>query len=207
MYATVEDLRAEGVTKESAERLSTLIEEAGSTIDSVTGWHFDPRPKGYAVNGRGTKSLELPVSPVSIERVVCGTYELEDGDFVVSGAPVGPSFDDARIILVNGWHFPKGHSNVLITGRWGYTEDDGSVEGRTPLEIRRACMLLVLRWLPRLGDVDASGEARNRWRVVEERTRDQSYKLEPSSEGNMTGDPEVDSILRRYRKPSGMGGV
>ena len=55
-------------------------------------------------------------------------------------------------------------------------------------------------------EFDAAGEARNRWRILEERTRDQSYKLDRvSRSGVLTGDPEVDEILLRYRRPAPMG--
>ena len=67
-------------------------------------------------------------------------------------------------------------------------------------------MMLVMRLLPPLADPDATEDARNRWRVIEERTRDQSYKLDrPGSGGGPTGDPELDAILLRYRRPAPMG--
>jgi hypothetical protein len=63
----------------------------------------------------------------------------------------------------------------------------------------------VLRWLHPLGD-DAAFDARNRWRIVEERTRDQSYKLAaPSASNGVFGDPELDATLLRYRRPAPMG--
>ena len=43
------------------------------------------------------------------------------------------------------------------------------------------------------------------WRIIEERTRDQSYKLDrQGSGGGPTGDPELDTILLRYRRPAPM---
>jgi hypothetical protein len=89
--------------------------------------------------------------------------------------------------------------------RWGFTEPDGTAEGRTPLEIRRVCILLVLRGIDPLAGA-ASSDARNRWRLVEERTRDQSYRMAELRVGNpLTGDPEIDAILARYRRPVGLG--
>ena len=53
---------------------------------------------------------------------------------------------------------------------------------------------------------DAAGEARNRWRLLEERTRDQSYRLDRDARpAPLTGDPDVDTILGRYRRPTAMG--
>jgi hypothetical protein len=67
---------------------------------------------------------------------------------------------------------------------------------------------LVLLHLPLLADADATADARNRWRLIEERTRDQSYKLSPlSSRLLVSGDPEVDEILARYRRPMGLGAI
>jgi hypothetical protein len=67
-------------------------------------------------------------------------------------------------------------------------------------------MLLVLRSLPLLADGAARSDARDRWRLIEERTRDQSYKLHPLDASTQpTGDPEIDAILLRYRRPLGLG--
>lgn len=71
---------------------------------------------------------------------------------------------------------------------------------------RRACMLLVLRGLAPLAD-EASLEARTRWRVIEERTRDQSYRLDglKTSTADLTGDPEIDALLALYIRPRPLG--
>jgi hypothetical protein len=66
-------------------------------------------------------------------------------------------------------------------------------------------VLLVLRGLDALGG-EAGFDARNRWRIVEERTRDQSYKLaEPGGSAGPFGDPEIDLALLRYRRPAPLG--
>lgn len=212
MYATVADLRAEGVTESQAsdERLIALLEEVSRTIDGATGWYFEPRELTYHLDGRGTPSIEPPAPPIRLDRLAVDGAEvsLAPHDLVVVGAPVRPGFDAPRMTLRHGRRFPRGHANIEAAGLWGYTEDDGSATGRTPLAIRRACMMSVLRLLPPLGDGDAAHDARNRWRVVEERTRDQSYKLDRvGTAGPFTGDPDIDRILLRYRRPPAMGGV
>jgi hypothetical protein len=68
-------------------------------------------------------------------------------------------------------------------------------------------MLLVLRSMAPLSD-DASFEARSRWRIIEERTRDQSYRLDPakaSASVSLTGDPEIDALLALYVRPTPLG--
>ncbi len=210
MYATVVDLRAEGVTEAQAsdDRLLALIDEAGRLIDRVTGWFFEPRSMTFILDGRGAPSIEPPAPSIRLDRLAIGGSDvsLDPDDLLVVGAPIQPGFDGPRLTLRHGRRFPRGRGNVEAEGLWGYTEDDGSPNGRTPLEIRRACMLLVLRALPPLGDADAVGDARNRWRIIEERTRDQSYRLDRVAQpGPFTGDPEIDGILARYRRPAGMG--
>lgn len=210
MYASVADLRDEGVSvaQASDDRLLALIEEASRAIDSFTGWFFEPRSLTLRLDGRSTPSLELPVPPIRLDRLALGQSDISTApdDLVIVGAPVQPGFDAPRITRTHKRVFPKGSGNVTAEGLWGYTEDDGSPEGRTPLEIRRACMLLVLRWLSPLAEGDT--EARSRWRILEERTRDQSYKLDRVASGivaSFTGDPDIDGIVARYRRPPGLG--
>jgi hypothetical protein len=210
VYASVADARAEGVTAAEASdpRLELLLVEATALIDRVTGWFFEPRSTTFRLDGRGTRSLELPVPPIRItELTLAGeTLSLAFDDLVIAGAPVPSGFQGPRLTLRHGQAFPRGHGNVVIAGRWGFTEEDGTPEGRTPLAIRRACLLLVLRSTAPLAD-EASFEARSRWRILEERTRDQSYRLDPQARSSrpLTGDPEVDVLLAPYVRPAPLG--
>lgn len=210
MYASVVDLREEGVTLTEASdaRLERLLEEASHLIDRVTGWFFEPRAMTFRLDGRGAPSVEPPVPPIRLERLLLASSELPLGPehLVVVGAPVLPGFDAPRLTLRHGRVFPRGQGNIVAEGLWGFTEHDGTPEGRTPLAIRRACMLLVLRNLAPLAD-DASLEARSRWRLLEERTRDQSYRLDAPRHvsAQLAGDPEVDALLLPYVRPVPMG--
>jgi hypothetical protein len=210
VYANVQDLRDEGVTvaQASDHRLTALIGEASGFIDQVTGWFFEPRALVYRLDGRGAPSIEPPAPPIRLARLAVEDTELsvDADDLVIVGAPVQPGFLGPRLTLRHNRVFPEGHGNVEAEGLWGYTEPDGTTEGRVPLAIRRACILLVLRWMAPLADEDTAGDARNRWRIIEERTRDQSYKLDRIQQsGAFTGDPEIDGILGRYQLPLGLG--
>ncbi|MCP4599307.1 MAG: hypothetical protein GY847_02015 [Proteobacteria bacterium] len=135
-------------------------------------------------------------------------FAITDASMVTGGAPVQPGFVAPRFTLVDGRVFPNRRDIIEVRGLWGYTEDDGTAYGRTPLEIRRACMLLVIRQFPPLGDTNAVADARSQWRIIEEKTRDQSYKLDkPAGPAPITGDPEIDSVLIRYRRPPGLAAV
>lgn len=210
MYASIADLRAEGVTETAATdaRLLALIDAATRTIDRVAGWFFEPRTLTLRLDGRNTPSLEPPVPPIRITRLALDGRDLSlaSEDLVVVGAPVGTRFTAPRLTRTHRRVFRHGEGNVIAEGQWGFTEEDGTVEGRTPLAIRRAAMLLVLRDLAPLTD-DASFEARQRARLVEEHTRDQSYRLDGplKSPVLLVGDPEIDTLLAEYVRPRGLG--
>lgn len=212
MYASVADLRAEGVTAAEASeaRLELLLDEASRLIDRATGWFFEPRMVTLHVSGRGAPSIELPVPPIRVDRILLGSVELslDPSELLIVGAPVRPGFDGPRFTRRHGRVFPRGHGNVVTEGLWGFTEDDGTPTGRTPPAVRRSTMLLVLRSMAPLA-ADASFEARSRWRIIEERTRDQAYKLDPLSSvgasAALTGDPEIDRYLEPYVRPSPFG--
>lgn len=210
MYASVADLRNEGVTEASASdaRLQALLAEATETIDHLTGWFFEPRELEIRLDGRGQAYLEPSVVPIELDELWVEGVRIDENRFRAWGAPVPARFVAPRIVLL-GARFPVGEGNVFARGTWGYTEDDGTLLGRTPWAIRRACMLLVVRNLPPVGDQDAVHEVRNRWKVVEERTRDQAYRLASIARASapLSGDEEVDQLLLRYMRPLELGAV
>lgn len=209
MYATVQDLRDEGLAASqlSDARADDLLDEASRFVDACTGWVFEPRPWTFVMDGRGTPTIEPPLPPIALSGLTTDgrPLSLAPGNLHVVGAPVGPGFEGPRLTRRHGQVFGRGEGNVVAEGIWGYTESDGTPFGRTPRSIRRATLLLVLRWSAPLGEEDAVAEARDRWRIVEERTRDQHYKLGPIPHGPLTGDPEIDTLLLRFRPPAQLG--
>lgn len=118
----------------------------------------------------------------------------------------GVRFEPVGALGLASLVWPRGQQNVTVRGVFGYTEPDGSPTGRTPELIRHATKLLVMRQLPRLGDVDRREDAQRRWRLTGERTRDQSYTLEALRlHGAFTGDPEIDNILVAFVRPPDLG--
>ena len=109
--------------------------------------------------------------------------------------------------------FPTGTQNVRVSGVFGYTDPNGTLYGRTPRDIIHATMLLVMRELYKLTDVDKREDAQRRWRLLSETTRDQSYKLNQLSgstggvggAGWLSGDPAIDNIIIRYLRPISLG--
>lgn len=109
--------------------------------------------------------------------------------------------------------WPRAKQNVVIAGAFGYTDfDAGNPEGVTPALIRQATILLVLRNLrPKYQAIDDDGVSLgSAGPITEMRTREQTVKRGSGAQrsaiqGAFTGDPEIDSILARYRRPARIG--
>lgn len=123
------------------------------------------------------------------------------------------------------FEWPEMSQVVEIEGLFGYTElepsdpvgetSDGSQVplsyGQTPELIKQACMMLIMKDLYPLGDVARRESLRDRNRIIEEKTADQSYKKESLKNlgmtGTLTGDADIDGILVQYMATPGMGAV
>jgi hypothetical protein len=204
-YASLADLRAEGVTEGVADdaRIERALHDATATIDRLCGWFFEPRDLTIRLDGRGRRSLLLPVPPIRIESIEVDEQLVPLDEVRLEGAPIGAGFLEPRIIRIGGV-FARGTQNVQLIGRFGYTLADGTAHGVTPPPIRRATLLLAMRNLPGLA-TDAGRDARDAWRIIEERTRDQAVKFQPDPVGALTGIAEVDRLLEPYRRPRPIG--
>jgi hypothetical protein len=230
VYATVADLRAEGVTEAAASdaRLAALIALAGAYIERMTGRFFEPRAQTLRLDGTGGRVLPLGHPIVSVEAVFVDSSPFSPGDLAVDpsayrvynrhlteGLLLPDDRDNPRIELLGGDEpfpgvgrlgWPRGQQNIEVRGVFGYTEPDGSPTGRTPELIRHVTKLLVLRELPRMTDLDRREDALRRWRITSERTRDQAYTLDALRlYGAFTGDPEIDTILVTFVRPPDLG--
>ena len=104
--------------------------------------------------------------------------------------------------------FPWGPQAISVDGVFGYTDwVDGMTLGKTPDLIAHAVSLLAQR------DAGGAGSSCNviqkdDWRVVEEKTRDQTVKYSaPLKWGQWTGDAEIDQIIYMFMRPVMMGAV
>jgi len=207
LYATLDDIRLEGVQPGDADdaRVLAAVEEASRLVDQLCGWYFEPRLATLRLDGRGAPTMWLPVPPIRLERLEVNGWPiiLDPENLVVVGAPAAPGFDGPRLTRTHGV-FPRGAGNVVIDGLFGFTEPDGTAIGRVPRAIRRATILLTLRCLAPLADVHGD-DTRNQWRIVEERTRDQSVRFAEPERALLTGDAEIDRLLLAYGRPAAMG--
>jgi hypothetical protein len=116
--------------------------------------------------------------------------------------------------------FPRGVQNIYIKGIFGYTEPDNGVTlwpntlvpvGKTPELIKVACMMLVVRDLLPLADLQGRTEAALEGNVTQHRTRDQSItyggKSGISTGASIISNPEVRSLLAPFCRPITLGAV
>jgi len=202
MYCSIEDIRAEGVTEEQANdaRLSELIALACGYIDRMTGQWFEPREKTLRLDGTGGETLPLPLFLIRASSVKADGTEISD---YVLYDRIGAEDDRSYPRMKRKVRWPKGDLNIEIAGLWGYVDEDGEGGYVTPPLIRRAAMKLALYSFPSLGDAEAQEERNMRWAMLKETTDGHSYELSADvlaamAEGAVTGDVEIDQILRQY---------
>jgi len=228
-YCTIQDIRDEGVTEAMHDdtRVESAIATASRLIDMYTKRWFEPRSLTFTLDGLGVKSLHLDQPIIDVTELLVEDIEVDvDTELIVYNRHLSENLtqpddrENPRIELLQpiegslearlGFrNFPRGQRNVQITGQFGYTEYDGTATGKVPELIAHACKLMAMRELPLLVDGDDREDARARWRVTEYKTRDQTIKLGGVSAtsggravvGAYTGDPEIDAILARFRRP------
>lgn len=236
-YCTVSELRDEGVPETFSDtHLLRRISMASRLIDRVTGRFFAPRQLTLKVDGRGGRMILLNMPIIAISTVEFETSPFQPSSLSIEpdllrvyNRHISQNLtmpDDRNNPKIELYHpsdditsaspytftrliFPEGQQNVTVSGVFGYTDYDGAnPQGSTPLLIRRACMLLVIRDLYKFADISNRDEMLKRSRIIIERTRDQSYELENLARlrGAMfTGDPEIDNILAAYMRPPFLG--
>lgn len=202
-YCTVQDLRDEGITEAQANdaRLAMLIALATGYIDLITRRWFEPRTLALKLDGSGHDTLWLPAPIIELTAVKVDGRTAADTALTVYDRRVPDDRNNPKVVYCDG--YPKGKQNVEVTGSFGYTEADG----KTPALIKRAAMQLVIRDIPKLTDNEAQ-EDRKRARIISETTDKHSYTLaQLASNGEWSGDAEIDNALYFYMAPPRAGSV
>lgn len=236
-YCTLQDIRDEGFADPpyTDARVEAIIVLASEMIDAATGQWFEPRDLTISLDGDGTKTLRLEVPIIAITSVTMDEDEVELTDLVVYNRHVTQNLrrpDDRRysriewnqnLVNLPGYRmvpqtdlvWTAGQQNVVLEGTFGYTDYDGTDEGKTPPMLVHLCKLLVMRELEFLYDPDAREDYRERHRATKYKTRDQEIslsanKISPCSalaNGMLTGDPSIDMWIKYFRVPAKMATV
>jgi len=199
-YITLDDIRAEGVTDPPYDDtwITDRISLAQSFIEQLTGCFYEKREDYvFKFDGPGHDLIWLPVPPVSTEAISSVTIdgdEVDSEDYEI----IMPKFPDGRYNpklrkLYGIW--PKGKSNIIVTGDFGFVEEDGS----TPPIVKDLCKRVTIWNLPEISD----DEKQKSSRLVEESLKDYSYKLsEVASGGGFFGDSKIDRLISLLKKPA-----
>ena len=231
MYAFVSDLREEGVSGDAASdvRIQTALLFASRMIDRITGRFFSPRYSTYRFDGRHGRKLTMWDPIIALEELLIETELIEPIGTIISlndvrvynrhvsqnmtnpddrNSPKIEFVELEGLPEAKGLRFPSGVQNISVKGIFGYTDYDGSSVGKTPDLLRHAAKLITIREIPELTESGCRAEARDGWRVTEERTRDQTVKFkDPNKWGQWIGDPEIDQILVMFMRPPDLGAV
>lgn len=231
------------IAQASDPQLTAKIARCSQMIERWTGRWFYPKSLLLLIDGKGKDILQLGPPIISIDEVKIlgqGSLYITSSDEVVALDEVrvynrhlteqlqdpddrnnpkvqwltfqdlGRRMPEVVPIAI----FPRGVQNIQVTGTFGYTDYDGTPNGKTPDLINVACMMMVVMDLAPLVDMDSRFEAMMRGRLTALRTRDQSISwaatanLRPlGTGGNWTGNPQVDGIIASFRRPPTLGAV
>lgn len=206
-YATVEDVRDEGITSGEADnaRVRKMIFKSEAWLERTTRRFFYPSSMAPVFDAMDSRILQIHMPLIQIDAIEILSSDWPDeeaADIDLDSARVynrhltmAMSADDDRedpkLILEPGRHWPPGRQNIRLPGWYGYTElgpNDTAEEtatgsqipvdrGRTPPDIKEVAMRLTIRRLPQAGDPDEEDYWTQRHRVSRWKTRDQEIQL------------------------------
>lgn len=198
-YCVVQDLRDEGISASVIDdtRAAELITLACAYIDKITGIWFSSFSTIIILDGEAMDTLFTPVPIVEVTKVEEESEGVIDlGDIVVYNRVVPDDRPNPKIVWTAST-FPAGNQNVEVTGKFGYVDYDNSTP-ITPLDIKRATIMLVARNKLELGSSEKAAQPPG---LMKSESIDRySYELaDLVISGELSGDPEIDRILVRYK--------
>jgi hypothetical protein len=234
-YAQVADLIAQGVpvgpTAPSipAAVAAQKLTDASRYIERFCQRKFYPHFEEYSLESRGRSTLFF-VEPI------IGLMELgyDDGDAVklltdstyrvynrhIRQNLLGPDDRESpRVEMPRVLKMPNYlPQQMFVEGYFGYTDPDGTIFGATPEQIKECTLRLAISRLQPLYDATTGGSAAATTGPIQgEKTADQSVTyanlifavegMGSAFNGFVTGDPKIDQILFRYRRPLRLGTV
>lgn len=204
MYISVTDLRKEGFANPPYDDawLTERILLAQELFDYLTGLYFEERAaETIELNGTGHNMLWLPVPPVTSSSITSVTLNdvllVEDTDYKV----VMPTHPDGRMnpkLIHLGSKWTAGTLNVVIVGAFGFVDReliDDVLTSVTPVLVKDCIKRIVQLYLPTLTTADSASA-----RILQERLKDYSYRLEKVKATGHFNLPEIDRAIGIYKK-------
>jgi hypothetical protein len=185
-------------------------------IEQWTGQWFEPRAKTIRVEGKNSNVMFFRVPIISISEIrVNNAAEASD----LTEFEIYTGVDYRRKPMIK---FRSGVRNIFATtlgrtfrrvtytefdGMFGFVEEDGS----TPLLIQKATLILTINSLKSPAASGSSlagvGALKREKTDLHETEYFQPDDVRGGPSGRISGDIEVDRILRMYRGPQGIGGT
>ena len=232
-YVTVAEARLEGITGDATTsvtdaRLQAAIDEWSAFVDRACRQWFDSRSLTIYLDGTEGDTLWLPVPIITLTALYI------NGDFTNAADLTGYNVHNSRDIPDDRtnpritvkresdsddffyrtvWgdtpRFVKGERNQKLVGTFGYTDAKATTPfWQTPYAIKRAVLKLISKSLMPLYPAGPSASPLVPGTVKSEKTDGHSIDYAVTSAAgfmSITGDAEVDAILRLFRAPLAMG--
>lgn len=205
-------------------KLKELIEYWQSWIEQVTGNFFEKKALSFYMDGNDSEVLHLgiPIITITHLRINDSAADLPTDEYAIYNGRTPPNDDrqNPKIVLKQNYrrniftdpplptlgqvskrNFLRGERNQYIEGEFGYLEPDDSA----PSPIIRALKRLVLKDANAIASGNTVLDTVDKSRLISQTTDKHSYKLASPGPGvGLTGDQEVDKILRAYKAPTEM---
>jgi len=181
----------------SDEQLESRILFIQEYIEKLTNQFFNLREKVFLVDSWGTRIITLPVPIISITKIEIDSenrfIEQDLSGYIIFNRFFPDDRDYPKIERKDAF-FPKGNQNIKVTGTFGFLNE--SLE--TPQPIKMVTKMLLLQWFK--GVSESKTRLRDGKTYFKKDERFETRITESLSIGNLTGDPEIDNILTRYRR-------
>lgn len=238
-YATVQDVYDSGLSTDeyTVKQVRAALAKASAQLETWTGRRFRAEYRAVKVDGGGGMKVRLREPVIAVESI-----ELEDESLSYTTlldweynihiynrhirlgqlSPddrINPRLEYANSLRPMGadGYFGDGSQDIKVTGVFGYTEPNGSPTGGTPAIVRDLTVAVALLSVDGAASPD-SWKTKNKWKLTEERTRDQTVKyggggsqngsmyVGPGSTAYFTGEPDLDAAILRLKVGPGMMG-
>ncbi len=201
-YCVAVDLEDEGLDITDTDRINDSIALAEDYIDLMTGQWFDLRVKTYTYDG-GLKVYFLPIFCKELTEVKVDSKVIEDTEYTLYNRYNPDDRNNPKVKFDS--KVSRGDLFLELVGNFGFVEEDES----TPTQIKHICTKLAIGYVGKMSESNPDyRDDIERGRILKEVTDGHSYDLgKLIDSAQLTGDPEIDTILQNYMAPLTLGAI